>query len=269
MAGPDPYSTGIAAAGALGSYFTGKSAAKAQKEQMRRQAQLLQMQGQTYKAAMPTYQAALAQYAQAAGLDPNHHTMQPMAGQPGYQVGNQWGDPTDQYRFAAAQDSINHLAQQHQNQLQHTLAARGIASSSVGAALAHNQQAALQDLAGFRRNLAIDAPHEAERRRAALLGALGPAFGQGSQASAGYGGQAAQYGQQANQAYAGLGNIVQNWQQQNALQHFSNLYGTNPAGTAGDTPVAYNPNVYAGPAAPTVNPSSYEDWLARQFSQYG
>lgn len=243
-----PWDAIIGGAGAAANYFTGKSANKASKEMMRAQKGILKQQAQTYKAAQPTYMAALQQYAQAAGLDPNHHTMQPMPGQAGYQMGNQWGQPEDQMRFAAAQDQINHMAQQRQNQLQHTLAARGVASSSVGAALAHNQRAALQDLAGFRRQLAIDAPHEAERRRAALLGALGPAFGQGAQASAGYGQQGAQYGAQAQNAYANIGGILQNYQYGRAL------------GQYGQQPPGQEQNPYAAPGGMPYGGGG-QDWF--------
>lgn len=145
-------------------------------------------------------------------------------------MGSQWGTAEDQLRFAAANDQISRLAQQRQAQLQHTLASRGIASGSVAAALAQNQRGAQQDLGNFQRQLAMNAPQEAERRRAALAGLLNPAFGQGAAASAGYGQQGQIYGQEANQAFGAVGQGVQDWQQQNALQHYMNLYGVNPGG---------------------------------------
>lgn len=217
---------GLAAGGLAADYFTGKSARKASKEMMRAQRRILDAQGQTYKAAMPTYQAMLAQGAQAAGIGPNGQQI----ARPFGPTGSQWGSQEDQLRFAAGQDQINQMAQQRQNMLQHTLAQRGIASSSVGAALAQNQRSSMRDLAGFHRQLAIDAPHEAERRRAALMGLLNPAFGQGAQASAGYGQQGAQYGAEAQNAYNAIGQGAQSYMQQRALAQ----YGRQPGGSGGD-----------------------------------
>jgi hypothetical protein len=212
----DPWSTGLAVFGTGANALAERSAAKAQKEAMRRQAQLIGLQSQQYRQAMPTYQSLLASGAQYAGVAPGQHQMQPLGGQ----MGSAWGNPEDQLRFAAAQDQINRRAQQGQNQLQATLARRGIASSSIGAALAQNQRSAQRDLGGFQRQLAIEAPHEMERRRAALAGLLNPAFGQGAAASAGYGQQGQIYGQQAGQAAGGIQDILAQYGYQRALgQH--------------------------------------------------
>jgi hypothetical protein len=131
------------------------------------------------------------------------------------------------------------LARARGAQLQHTLGQRGVASGSIGAALANNDRNAMRDLAGFRRQLAIDAPHEQERRMAAFLGALNPALSGGQNAANIYGQQGLYQGQQAAQSFGDIGQLAQGYFQNQALQNYLNQQGggggatVNPNGTIG------------------------------------
>lgn len=232
----------IAGAGVVGNFVTGRSAANAQKEAMRRQAQLIQRQTQTYAQAQPAYNQLLQQYMANAGLGPSAGVTQQAPGQFGLQnrsqqfgLGGGFGSYEDQLRLQGAQEDIARHQMQGANQLRFQLGQRGLADASIGAALGRNAALGQQQYGQFRRQLAIQAPQEQERRMAALQGLIGMGFGQGGAASAGYGQQAGVYGNQANQAYNAIGGIAQNWQQQNALQNYMNQYGVNPAGGYGGT----------------------------------
>lgn len=205
----DPWSTGIAAGGAALNAFTGASAANASKEQMRRQNQILQRQGQLFGQAQGQYGPLLQEYARRAGIGGY--------GGQGAGLSGGFGTPEDAARFRAFEEMNNRSAMQNQNRLAHDLAARGIATGSQAAAFAQNERARQGATANFGRQLDILAPQEQERRLGLLQGALGMGFGQGGQASAGYAGQAQQYGNEANQAFAGGGNILQNYMYQRQL----------------------------------------------------
>ncbi|MBA3758921.1 MAG: hypothetical protein H0X07_00140 [Gemmatimonadales bacterium] len=213
---PFGVSEGIAAAGAIGNFFSGRSAMKSQKENMRRQSQLLGMQNQTYRATQPMYLDALRAYAGNANLGGDLR----QAGANRFQLGSDYGGDADRLRFQAAEEDISRLARMRGAGLQSQLARRGIAGGSQAAALAGNERSAMADLTRFRRSLAINAGQERERRLGLLMGAMGPAFGQGSQAAAGYGQQAGIYGQQANQAAAATGQIISDWTQRRALEDY-------------------------------------------------
>lgn len=220
----DPVSTGLGAAGLVGNYFAGASAANAQKEAMRRQAQLVARQGQLFSQAQPLYQPLLQKYAEAAGLN------QQTTGQlrPGFGVGGAYGSLQDQERLRAAEEQIGQHQQQQANQLRFQLGNRGIADASIGAALARNAQQGQGEYNQFRRGLALAAPQEQYQRLGTLQNALGLGFGQGGQAAQGYGQQAGQYGQQAAQNFGNIGNILQQYQYMKALKN----YGQQPGGQA-------------------------------------
>jgi hypothetical protein len=127
-------------------------------------------------------------------------------------------NPADQYRFAQAEDEIGRLRQRRAQQLQYQLGQQGAGTNTTAAALGRNEEDALRQLTEFRRNLAINAGSEQERRVGALLGALSPGFGQGQAAAGIFGQQAAQAGSQLGQASAGIGDALQNYMLWRALQ---------------------------------------------------
>lgn len=207
----------VALGGGLVNAITGRSAAKASKEMMRRQAQTIQLQNKNFLAAQPYFQQLMQAYAGRAGIGLAPGLTQTGANTfrattPG-RLGSNYGSPEDQLRMSAAEEDVNRYFQQQANQLRHRLGQ----GAGAEAALARLGSQQAQQLAGFRRQLAIEAPREEERRMANLMQLIGMGFGQGTQAAAGFGQQGAQYGQQAAAANQGLGNIVQQYMYQNTL----------------------------------------------------
>lgn len=232
----DPYTTGAAVVGMGANYLQGRSAAKAQKEVARRQAQTISMQNENFRAAQPAFRGVMREYMNRAGLrDENgvqqvgdgHYNLGGMPGQPqNYGLGGQYGSPELQMRLRAAEEDINKRRTMQANQLRHQLGGAGVAQASVGAALARNQSEADQQYAGFRRQLAIDADAEQERRLAALQQMISLGFGQGSQAMAGMGQQSQMYGQQQAAANQGMSNIMGQWAMGRQLQGLGGAGGT-------------------------------------------
>lgn len=241
----------LAGVGALGSFFTGRSAAKASKEALRRQAQLIGKQSNLFGQTAPYYQALLGAAAQNIGLgagpqgqgvneygnayspyQPGNLTGVRSEGyggqQPVLQGQQNYGGltPEDNLRLKAAEEDINRQAQHNANQLRFNANLSGLNTGAVGAGLARNEQEALRNYAQFRRGLAIQAPEMQQQRLANFANLLSPGFGLGSAASAGYGQQGALYGNQANQAFAGVGQALQNYQYQRNLRK----YGQNNQG---------------------------------------
>jgi hypothetical protein len=247
--------------GAIGSLFAGKSAANAQKEQMRRQSGLAQQQAQLMQGAIPYYNAMLGSYAQQLGLNvpqagvggtapaatapqaggnifarvaqggasarPRASILQPSAPvqagaaapAAGGPMGSQWGTPQDQLRLQQAEEDIQRMANQRANQLRFQLGGRGVADSTIAAALAQNEQRAGDDYAQFRRGLAIQAPEEQARRFAMFSNFLNPALGAGAAAANIFGQQGAMYGNQAGQAMGNIGNLFQQYAYMDALKN--------------------------------------------------
>lgn len=223
MPGPDPLTTGLTAGAAVLDFFGGRSAAKSQKEMARRQAQTIQLQNQNFLAAQPYYRQALEQAARFAGLGGGvtqgangNFQLGGVPGTAGY------GSPEDRLRFQTAEEDINRAEKMRRNQLLNQYARLGINQGAQAAGLARNASLAQQQLGQFRRQQAINAPLEQQQRLAFLQNLISQGFGQGSQAAAGFGQQAGMYGQQANQAFGDLGNLVQNYQYQNMLAKLQN-----------------------------------------------
>ncbi len=227
---PDPYSQGIAAAGAIGNFFTGRSAAKAQKEMMRRQGQMIGMQNQNFRAAQPYWEPMLQEAARRAGLQTSPGVTQTGANQfslsptgtnnrAQFGSGGQWGSYEDQLRLRQEEEGINRWLREQGSRLANQAGMQGLGEGTRAAMLRGMQSDAGQQYGQFRRGLAINAGQEQERRMETLRQMLGMGFGQGSQASSGYGQQAGVYGQQAAQANAGLGNIAQQYMYGQALQN--------------------------------------------------
>jgi len=93
-----------------------------------------------------------------------------------------FGQGADALRFQQAEEDINDAARQRANLLRFRLGQQGIGNSgTMASALAQNERGAMDSLADFRRNLAINAGGEQERRMQLLAQLLGLGQGIGSQ----------------------------------------------------------------------------------------
>jgi len=242
--------TGLVGAGS--SFLGGRSAANAQKEASRRQAQLIKKQSNLFGQTSPLYLQLLQQAAQGLGGygGPGSAAQMLGYGQPQGQAGHQiayqnpvtghYSDPQqqpqmpnygglspeDNLRLKGAEEDINRYAQQNANRLRFNANLSGLNTGAQGAGLARNEQEAMRQYAQFRRGLAVNAPHEQQQRFQNFASLLNPGLGMGAAASAGYGNQAALAGQQADAGYAGVGQALQNYQYQRNLKK----YGQNPYG---------------------------------------
>jgi hypothetical protein len=131
-----------------------------------------------------------------------------------------WNNPEDRMRMMAAQDDIDRYQGQQSNRLRHNLAGRGLLDSGMYSSgeqeLSEN---ALQSFADFRRQMAIGAGGEEERRMQQFLGALAPAMGMSAPAANTF----SQLGQQAGQQQAGSNQALQG-----LFQLFGQLFGPQP-----------------------------------------
>lgn len=109
---------------------------------------------------------------------------QPSVGLPNSALGV-FGQGADALRFQQAEEDINDAARQRANLLRYRLGQQGIGNSgTMASALAQNERGAMDSLADFRRNLAINAGSEQERRMQLLAQLLGLGQGIGSQGQA-------------------------------------------------------------------------------------
>jgi hypothetical protein len=200
--------------GGISSLLGGRSASNAQKEQSRRQSQLLDMQNQNFRQAQPFYGQALQQAANYAGLNGDLR-----GGDGQFSLGGNWGNREDQLRLQQAEEDIRRRQQAAGNQFRFQAQRSGLNEGAMGAGLARLAGQGQQDYGQFRRGLAIQAGQEQERRMQALQQLIAQGFGQGSQAVAGYGQQAGMYGQQAQSAFGGLGNIIQQMEYMKMLRN--------------------------------------------------
>jgi hypothetical protein len=122
-----------------------------------------------------------------------------------------YGAGEDALRMAQAEEDISGFQRQQQNRLKHNLGQRGLLDSGMYAAGSGQlAEDALRQMSGFRRDLAIGAGNEQERRQMQLMQALAPMLGMGQQTGQMYGqmgNQAEQQRQSAAQSIAGLGNM--------------------------------------------------------------
>jgi hypothetical protein len=144
---------------------------------------------------------------------------QAMPGQTQGQGTNPYNFPEDKLRMLQAYGNIGRNTQRSQDQLSFGLGRRGLTGSSMDVAgRAALLQGADRDRAGFERQQAINAPLEYERRLGLLMNALNPGLGAGASAGSMFGQQAGMYGDQAAQAFGGLGNSIQNYMQYDQMQ---------------------------------------------------
>jgi hypothetical protein len=213
--------------GALGLYSAG-TAASGQRRAARAQEGIARNQRQLLTQASPYYNEVLRYLSQSAGLTPTGQATPataagaPSAGSsaplptgsgalPDSALGIFAQNPADRYQFQAAEEQLARLRDTRANQLQHALGLRGAGQATTAAALARNEGDYQSGTAQFRRQLAMAARAEQERRVGALLQALAPGLGAGAGAAGIFGSQASLYGNQASAAGAGVGNLLSNW----------------------------------------------------------
>lgn len=159
------------------------------------------MQGMQMQAQQPQPNRNGGYFSRHAQQTADPHMPNPYGQGPGG-VSNQqmgiWNNPEDAWRMAQAQDQIGQFQQGQQRFLQHNLADRGMLDSGAyGSGLTRLADNANQQFADFRRNQAIGAGAEQDRRYQQLMGSLGPGMNMGQQAQQGY----QQVGQNAMQGY--------------------------------------------------------------------
>jgi hypothetical protein len=232
--------------GALGLYSAG-SAARNQKRAVRAQEGIARNQTQLFRQTSPFYNAALSYLAQNAGLQiPG--TATPANGSPGSTplpagTGGLPGifgqNEQDRLAFQAAEEDLSRTRDRSAEQLKFQLGQRGAGEATISSALARNEGDYMQQLSAFRRQLALAARAEQERRVASLLGALNPGLGQGAAASGAFGGLANMFGGQGAAAAGGLNSFLQNWYLAEAMKKYRGGTG----GIAGGDPLnSYDPS---------------------------
>ena len=223
--------------GALGLYSAG-SANRNQKRAVRAQEGIARNQTQLLKQASPYYNAVLQLLSQQAGLQV------PGAGGTATPVTSAPGNPSvgrsplpagsgalpdsalgvfgqsdqDRIAYGQAEDQIGQMRDRRNEQLRFMLGRRGAGEATISSALAQNEGDYQSQLAAFRRNLALAARSEQERRLMTLLSALNPGLGAGAAAAGIYGGQANLAGNQALAAGSGAGSFLSNWMLAEAMR---------------------------------------------------
>jgi len=137
---------------------------------------------------------------------------------PGSLLGIYNQNEQDRLALGAAEDDIGRIREARNQQLRFQLGRRGAGEATISSALAQNEGDYQSQIAAFRRNLALAARGEQERRLMQLIGALAPGLGQGSAAAGIYGGQAGLYGGQAAAAGQGVGSFLSNWMLAEAMR---------------------------------------------------
>lgn len=225
----------IAGATGLLSLVQGGQAASGQRRAARAQESVARNQRQLFAQTTPYYGSILEYLSRSAGLQPPTGAFAPNAAAtpattpgggtpassaplpagsgalPDSALGIFAQNPDDRLRFQAAEEDLARLRDVRANQLTHALGRRGAGSATTAAALARNEGDYQQQTAAFRRQLALAARAEQERRVGALLQALSPGLGAGNAAASIFGGQAGMYGNQVTAAGAGVGNLLSNW----------------------------------------------------------
>lgn len=243
----------LGAAGMIGSALSGFGASKAAKKAAGEQAAVGKRMRRTYDKVNPLYLQTLDWYARRAGLpgiDTGGAPTNAVSGQGGIspataarmgltqqQPGMRgrdaysqrgvlpnsalgiWGsNPEDVMRMNQAQEGVDLMAQQRQQMLMNRLGRQGIGGSTMASAVGNIDQDAFRQLADFRRNLALSAGQEEERRMANVMGGLGPGISMGEQGANMSGQQANMYGQQAQGAMDNIGQLMQLYAQRDAMR---------------------------------------------------
>ncbi len=158
-------------------------------------------------------------YANAAGAPMMGAAMPTGTGALGDNQLGVFGQGEDRLRLMGAEEDINRQRDKNVNALTARLMRQGLGNSAtMGSGLTKLFSEGDQQLAGFRRQLAINAGEEQRRRLGELLGALSPGMGAGNAASNIFGQQSAMANQGVQNAMGGLGNLLQTWQLQQMLK---------------------------------------------------
>lgn len=266
----DPLTGAMAGLGIGGGLFQGMENSGVQKKLMDEQLRLARSQYGQYLQNVPMYQQALQQYAGMANL-PGYAGSNAGYGSAGWTSGttkggqqygmfgsrrtapggsnamvNYSGTPNDgwnlgaldtqamQARQAAAEESLSRQTQAADAQYRQQGALMGLSSGSIAGGLAQQHESALENYAGYRRGLAMQAGDIQAQRLGSLMGALGPGFQLGQQGSATLGQQAGQYGALAQQGFGAVGQTLGNLQQYQMMNQYLNAlpymgYGTQGA----------------------------------------
>lgn len=127
-------------------------------------------------------------------------------------------NPADRYRFAQAEEELGDLRRRRNAELMMNLTQQGAGSATLASALARNEGDYQQGLAGARRDLAINAQDEAQKRLLTLLSALSPGMGLGQSAAGIFGDQAALAAGRQNAMGQAAGGALEAYLQYQALK---------------------------------------------------
>lgn len=154
-----------------------------------------------------------------------------------------YNNPAEALRYGQAEEDIGRTAHARAQELMRHLTQQGAGQSTIAAALARNASEADQGLAGFRRQQAIGAQSEQERRALTLLQALGMGTGAGGAAAGIYGNLNQIAAGQGAQGAAQVGDILQQYYALQQQKHMPYTgpglpwpYGSSPAGLPGLDP---------------------------------
>lgn len=166
----------------------GISASKEQRNASRAAGAISKQQAALFKQAAPLYMP----------------TVQELYNRTGIGGGGVFNAPQTRLQLQAGEEDINEARGRSTDTLLADLQRRGIRGPAAAAALSRVAGDADTELARFRRQLALQADQEQERRLMQLLNSLGVGFGQGLNAQQAYTGLANSYGQQAAATRQGL-----------------------------------------------------------------
>lgn len=200
----------LSAAGGLASLFGGNKAAKEQRDLQRQQLQIGRQQLGLFNQTAPVYGQAVGEAARSALLEPRD-----AAGL----------TAQDRLRFQLAERDLGQQRQQSANRLAFQAKRLGLNAGGAAALQGQNERAYQGQIGDLRHQLFLNAPQMQQQRLQSLLGMLGPGLGGASFASNILGNQAAQAGQQAQSAYGTLGNLAQNYFQDQGMREYMKQYG--------------------------------------------
>lgn len=250
----------IAGIGTLGGLLQGSQANRTARSQLGLQQEQAQREAQLFGTTSPYYSQVLAALGGLAGLNSGIPSLAGVTPGAGFAGGNFSGapalpysnvtagqlgpfanNPGDAFRLRAAEDEARQATRSALDNFSFGQGQRGLFGSSIDAAgRAAISEDAAKNLAGFGRQLAIQAPQAAMERLSTLGGLLNPGLGAGptagnlfGQTAGAYGALGQGYGQQAAGA---IGNYLQFQNLQNHMAQFQQ-----PGTFAVTQPIAQGP----------------------------
>jgi hypothetical protein len=217
---------GAAIGGLSGLSGTGSKLNKQGQRYLGQAGNIAQGQQGLFNTAVPAQQDLLnfyRNYATGGGLyhNPTANGQQQL-GASNSQLGI-FNDPADALRLSQANEDINRFAKGNARNLQSDLGMRGVASATRDAVLGQNRLSALQDYGNFRRQLAINAPHEQAARMGQLAQyGIQPGLGAGQEAAGLYSSLGGSYLGQGQSYNQGIGQTIGNLGYLDALKQYGN-----------------------------------------------